>query len=120
MPHLVKHLDQTSPIDCPFGSVHRIITGGEGDAIANVHRVRVTQGSRHLHSGYNEVYYVLEGTGRVVFDDREEELRAGSVVVIPAGVPHAVFADEAGPLDFIIFGTPGMDVGDERFRPIKD
>ena len=58
---LVSHRDETAPTDCPYGHVQRIVTGGEG-GVANVHVVRVTEGATHVHTGYDEVYYVLSGS----------------------------------------------------------
>ena len=40
---LVRHRVETEPIDCPFGHVQRIVTGGEGSA--NVHVVKITKGT---------------------------------------------------------------------------
>jgi hypothetical protein len=37
--------------------------------------------------------------------------------VIPAGVPHELCAAGAGPLEFVIFGTPPMAIDDPRARP---
>ena len=45
---LVHQRDETQPIGCPFGHVQRIVTGGEG-GIANVHVVKITKGTPHLH-----------------------------------------------------------------------
>ncbi|MDZ7620045.1 MAG: hypothetical protein U1E05_23840 [Patescibacteria group bacterium] len=42
---LVRYRDQTEPLDCPFGQVQRIVTGGQG-GVANVHVVKVTKRSR--------------------------------------------------------------------------
>lgn len=114
---LVHDRDHTTPIACPFGYVRRIVTGGEG-GVANVHVVRVTQGSPHLHAGYDEVYYVLSGTGTIKLDKQAYALRPGSVVVIPAGVVHSLEADPGEELEFIIFGTPPMAMDDARARPI--
>ena len=47
---LVHHRDETPPIDCPFGHVQRIVTGGAG-GVANVHVVKITKGTPHLHTG---------------------------------------------------------------------
>ena len=44
---LVLHRDGTQPIECPFGHVQRIVTGGKG-GIANVHVVKITKGTPHL------------------------------------------------------------------------
>lgn len=115
---LVHHRDQTDPLDCPFGHVQRIVTGGEG-GVANVHVVKVTQGTPHVHRGYHEVYYVLSGTGKITLGEDMHLLRPGSVAVIPAGVTHALEADPGVELEFIIFGTPPMEMADDRARPKK-
>ena len=113
---LVQQQDQTEPIDYPFGHVQRIVTGGEG-GVANVHIVRVTQGTPHVHEGYDEVYYVLSGTGTITLGDETHPLRPGTVAVIPAGVPHSLVADDGDTLEFIIFGTPPMSIDDDWARP---
>lgn len=38
---------------------------------------------------------VLEGTGRFVIDGKEHLVSAGEVLVMPATVPHAVYAPQA-------------------------
>jgi len=115
---LVHHRDQTAPIDCPFGHVQRIVTGGEG-GIANVHVVKVTKGTTHIHTGYDEVYYVLSGNGTITLGEDVYPLRPGTVAVIPAAVPHSLDADPGEELEFIIFGTPPMTMDDDRARPKK-
>ena len=115
---LIRHRDETAPLDCPFGHVERIVTGGQG-GVANVHVVTVTRGTPHVHAGYDEVYYVLSGSGRVTLDKDTHTLRPGSVAVIPAGVPHSLEANAGEDLEFVIFGTPPMTLDDDRARPRK-
>lgn len=115
---VVGHRRLTPPIDCPYGHVQRIVTGGAG-GVANVHVVRVTRGTTHLHAGYDEVYYVLSGTGTVTLADQAEAIEPGSVVVVPAGVPHSLEAAPGETLEFVIFGTPPMPLDDPRARPQK-
>ncbi len=115
---LVHHRDETQAIDCPFGHVQRIVTGGAG-GVANVHVVKVTQGSPHVHTGYDEVYFVLSGRGTITLDRDTYPLRPGTAVVIPAGVPHSLRAEPDDELEFVIFGTPPMMMDDERARPVK-
>ncbi|MEN6496456.1 MAG: cupin domain-containing protein [Thermoguttaceae bacterium] len=115
---LVHHQDETPPIDCPFGHVQRIVTGGEG-GVANVHVVKITKGTPHVHQGYDEAYFVLSGTGTITLDQEVHPLRPGSVAIIPAGVPHSLEADPGQELKFVIFGTPPMSIDDERARPVK-
>ena len=82
---LVRYLDETAPIDCPYGHVRRVVTGGEG-GVANVHVVEVTRGGLHLHRAYDETYFVLEGHGTMVLGGATHRLRPGAVVVIPPEV----------------------------------
>lgn len=115
---LVHYRDETPPIYCPYGEVQRIVTGGAG-GVANVHVVRVTAGGRHLHSGYDETYYVLSGSGTITIGERTWPLRPGAVSVIPRNHPHELRAAEGETLEFVIFGTPAMDAADPRFVPRK-
>ncbi|HEY3324770.1 MAG TPA: cupin domain-containing protein [Planctomycetota bacterium] len=115
---LVRYLDQAASIECPYGHVRRVITGGDG-GVANVHVVSVTKGSPHLHSGYDEVYYVLSGTGQITIGSQKFVLRPGAAAVIPAGMAHSLDADAGQVLQFIIFGSPAMSIDDERARPKK-
>lgn len=115
---LVHHRDETQPIDCPFGHVEHIVTGGDG-GIANIHVVKITKGTPHLHQGYDEVYFVLSGTGTITLGQEAHPLRPGSVAVIPAGVLHSLEAGPGEELEFVIFGTPLMAMDDERARPRK-
>ena len=116
---IVHYLDETKTLSCPYGDVRRIVTGGEG-GIANVHVIRVTRGNRHFHTGYNEVYYILSGSGIVAIGEDSHALRPGAVVVIPAGIPHSLQSDTDIPLEFVIFGTPPISLDDARAMPMKD
>ena len=119
---IVNYLDETSPVNCPYGLVQRVVTGGEG-GVANVHIVEVSMGTTHYHEGYDEVYYVLSGKGELVAGGQEYSLRPGAVAVIPRGIPHSLTAEDSGEgeskLKFIIFGTPPMAIDDERAAPRK-
>lgn len=115
---LVHHRDETRSIECPFGDVQRIVTGGAG-GVANVHVVKITKGTPHVHEGYDEVYYVLAGCGAITLGHETRPLRPGSVAVIPAGLRHSLDASPGEQLEFVIFGTPPMAMDDKRATPIK-
>jgi len=44
----------------------------------------------HAHAGQDKLYYVLEGEGLFLLDERELPMRAGDLLVAPEGVPHGV------------------------------
>jgi mannose-6-phosphate isomerase-like protein (cupin superfamily) len=114
----VHYLDQTPAIDCPHGQVRRIVTGGQFGA-PNMHLVQVTRGGEHFHRDYDELYYVISGTGELKMDGKSYELRPGAVVGIPAGVVHELNANENQVLEFLIVGLPGMPINDDRAAPCK-
>ncbi len=48
----------------------------------------------HAHEDTDEVFLVLEGTMHIAFRDREVQLSAGEMCVVPKGVEHKPFADQ--------------------------
>lgn len=115
---VVRYLDETSALACPYGNVRRILTAGEG-GVSNVHVVSVMKGDPHVHRAYDEVYYVLSGNGVLQINQQTFDLRPGAVAVIPAGFVHALASDTEAPLEFIIFGIPPLDLDDPRAAPQK-
>ena len=114
---IVRYQHEIEPVDCPYGEVRRIVTGGEGNG--NVHVVRVTEGGEHYHSAYEETYYFLSGSGSLTIEEKTFPVCPGAVAVIPSGKVHSLISDSEKPLEFIIFGTPPMPIDDERAVPRK-
>ena len=44
----------------------------------------------HAHEGMDKVYYVIEGRGVFLLEDREIEMHAGLMLIAPEGVPHGI------------------------------
>ncbi len=44
----------------------------------------------HAHAGTDKLYYVLDGEGLFLLDDRELPMKAGDLLVAPEGVAHGV------------------------------
>lgn len=49
--------------------------------------------SAHKSKG-DALVYALDGTGRITIDGTEHILQSGQAIVMPAGLPHAVFGEE--------------------------
>ena len=49
--------------------------------------------SSHESEG-DALVFALDGTGRITIDGKEQLLQKGEAIVMPAKVPHAVFAEE--------------------------
>jgi quercetin dioxygenase-like cupin family protein len=71
----------------------RQMISGENATIAQLLMKRGAAVPRHSH--VNEQYsWILSGTLKFVFDDREILVSAGEVLLIPAHVPHSAIALE--------------------------
>ena len=60
----------------------------------------------HSHGGSDKVYYVLEGSGRIQIGDESREAGAGTAVLAPAGVDHAVSNHGTKRLTMLVFMAP--------------
>ncbi|MDR7523234.1 MAG: cupin domain-containing protein [Armatimonadota bacterium] len=61
----------------------------------------------HYHRGTDHFFFVLEGRGRIVINDREYPLGPNTVVWIAEGDVHKVFADPDVPLRFLEYFSCG-------------
>jgi quercetin dioxygenase-like cupin family protein len=52
----------------------------------------------HAHAGADKVYWVLEGEGAFTVGEKSHRVRAGEMLVAPAGVAHGVVNDGAARL----------------------
>lgn len=60
----------------------------------------------HAHAGQDKVYYVLEGRGLFLLEDREIEMEAGLMLVAPEGVPHGIRNTSDGRLVVLVVLAP--------------
>ena len=66
----------------------RPLIGEKDGAAAEVHHLEITDAKLHYHERTDELYYIIDGSGRMRLDDEEIELRSGVVVYVPRGVKH--------------------------------
>ena len=75
--------------------------GGEGifynkmyeDGVNKMMRGRLPAGSSigyHKHEGNCEIIYIVEGEGKVLYDDGEEQVKAGFCHYCPEGHSHSL------------------------------
>jgi mannose-6-phosphate isomerase-like protein (cupin superfamily) len=107
---IIRRLAETSAVPCPCGQSYRILTGADGGP-ASVHVVQIRgRATKHRHARLTEIYYCLEGSGRIELDDQTRDFSPGTVVVIPAGVAHAACGD----LTIVNVVIPPFDQDDEE------
>ncbi|MSU61980.1 MAG: cupin domain-containing protein [Pedosphaera sp.] len=66
----------------------RTVIEEKDEAAAEVHHLEITNAKLHYHQRTDEIYYVLEGTGRMQLDEEEVELHKDITVYVPRGVKH--------------------------------
>ena len=85
--------------------------------------VRIPPGPRtpHRHPRSSELVYVVEGSGVAWEDGARTQVAAGDLLSIPAGVPHATVAGDAGLLLICFFPDPDLPGNlEELAGPILD
>jgi mannose-6-phosphate isomerase-like protein (cupin superfamily) len=66
----------------------------------------------HYHKVTEEIYYFLEGNGRVIIEDCVFKVGPGSSVYIPLGKLHQVINDSATSLKLLSADSPPYDTAD--------
>jgi quercetin dioxygenase-like cupin family protein len=64
-------------------------------------------------SATTEVYYILEGTGKIELNGDWHGLAPGTVICIEPGTRHRVVSEDG--LKTIVFGLPAFNSSDEWF-----
>ena len=78
---------EVQPFAETCGRIRPLIEESDG-AAAKVYHVETQDSRLHDHETTDEVDYVIDGEGTMVFDDGEIELHRGVVVYVPRGVKH--------------------------------
>ncbi len=113
-PLLVRHEGHTARERSTCGWRDRLISREDValSPAAWAHAVDIDGARLHYHKRSTELYYVLEGSGTVLLDGVEQEVRKGSLVHIPPGVVHGA----RGRMRVLVVGIPDI-AEDDYFEP---
>ncbi len=75
------------------GTITRQMLSGANTTVARICLARGAVVPRHMHES-EQFSWILSGSLKFVFDDREQIVRAGEILFIPSNVPHAAQALE--------------------------
>lgn len=89
---LRRGLEEVQPWQETCGQIRPLIDEKD-HAAAEVHHLEITNAKLHYHQRTDEIYYVLEGTGRMQLDDQEIDLRKDVTVYVPRGVKHRAWGN---------------------------
>lgn len=107
--HLVRNVENAPEvIHSLCGKSIRVITHRDTPEI-NIHVTHILDSVKHYHKRTTEVYYILEGKGKLELDQEVVDLEPGVTVLIPPGVRHRGYGD----FKTIVIGTPAQIPEDE-------
>lgn len=113
---LVRHEADAPRERSTCGWRHLLISRQDRDlkVAAWAHAVDIDGAREHYHKVGTEIYYVLEGEGRVMLDGVEHPVCKGSTVHIPPGVVHGA----RGRMRVLVIGIPDMSEDDVFFPTV--
>src|SRR5262249_12445640 len=110
--YLVRRLSEAPTVPCPCGQSTRPLTRAD-TPLCNLHVTHITDSVKHYHRECTEVYYILEGRGKMELNGDVIEVEPGTVVVIEPYTPHRLWSPEG--VRTIVFGVPALRPEDEYF-----
>jgi len=105
------------------GQVSRLLVAPQlGSTNLAITWVRGEPGSAqglHAHEDGEQVYVVIRGRGLMTVDGENNEVEAGTAILIPAGAEHAIRNIGSEPLEYISATTPPFpaDIEGDRWEP---
>jgi mannose-6-phosphate isomerase-like protein (cupin superfamily) len=66
----------------------------------------------HFHPLTEEIYYILEGTGRMTVGDETSDVGPGDAIAITQGLIHTIANTGGGVLKFLCCCSPGYEDAD--------
>ena len=91
----------------PGGTRSKMFVKADGTTIA----VQNGMVPKHMHPNTNEMQYILEGSGTIWLGDKQVQVKAGDLVVIPKGTAHG---GTSAPLKAIAIKTPPQAPDDTK------
>ncbi len=110
--YLVKRVSEAPTVPCPCGQSTRPLTRAD-TPVCNFHITFIQDSVKHYHKECTEVYYILEGQGKMELNGDEIEVEPGMVIYIEPLTRHRLFSREG--VRTVVFGVPALIADDEYF-----
>jgi mannose-6-phosphate isomerase-like protein (cupin superfamily) len=113
----IAHLDDLKQFTTLDGSGIRELAGPAWTEARNQSLAEATvppggATAEHFHKETEEIYYFTAGSGRMKLGNETAAVGAGDCVVIPPGMPHKLWADDAAPLVLLCCCAPAYSDAD--------
>lgn len=110
--YVVRSIAEAPTVPCPCGQSTRILTRADTPT-CNFHVTFIQDSIKHYHKQCTEVYYILEGTGKIELNDDWIDVQPGMMIYIEAGTRHRLVSEQG--VRTVVFGVPAWDPADEFF-----
>src|SRR5262249_18270215 len=87
--YTVRHVAEAPTVPCPCGQSTRVLTAADGLGLS-LHVTAITDAVKHFHRATTEVYYILEGRGKMELNGDMVDVEPGVVIAIEPGTAHRV------------------------------
>ena len=110
--YLIRHVHDAPTVPCPCGQSTRLMT--RADTLdCNFHVTFIQDSVRHYHKECTEVYYILEGQGKMELNGDFIDILPGTMIYIEPRTRHRLWSAEG--VRTIVFGVPALKAEDEHF-----
>jgi len=105
-----QRIASAAELPCPEGNGPVRSTVLHSDSACTSFLLCIDAGVRpHFHRTHTEHVFVIDGTGEMMLGDSIRAIKAGDVILIPPGTPHAVQVTSSTPLRVISVQAPHFD-----------
>jgi mannose-6-phosphate isomerase-like protein (cupin superfamily) len=102
----IVNRDKVKPFITKDSSEVREILALKNQSLAEA-RVALGEATlEHYHRSSEEIYYILEGKGRIKIEDEIEKVEQGDGIAIPPGKRHRIWSTGEGELVFLCCCSP--------------
>jgi mannose-6-phosphate isomerase-like protein (cupin superfamily) len=118
----IHNINRVASFTTKDGSEIRELLAHRNSCIRNqsLAEARVAPGQRtapHYHPKSGEIYYILEGAGRVTIDGDSRDVYPGDAIAIPPGAIHTITNTTSSTLRFLCCCAPAYEDTDTVLVP---
>lgn len=113
----IRNINDATPFATKDGSEIRELLAHRNSCItrqslAEARLPPQTSTTPHHHRATEEIYYILEGSGRMRIGDEQCDVQPGDAIAIPPGAIHQIVNTGATTLKFLCCCAPGYEHDD--------
>jgi mannose-6-phosphate isomerase-like protein (cupin superfamily) len=110
--YFVRKLDEAPTVRSECGQSTRPLTYQDTD-ICNLHVAFITDSTKHYHRETTEVYYILQGHGKMELNDEVIDIEPNLIIYIEPYTAHRLTSTDG--VRTIVFGVPAYRPDDEFY-----